>query len=167
MRYAVGIDPGLSGAVAAVSDTGRGLSVQVFDMPTLEMRVGGKARRRLDLHRLADILAGVGVSEPECVVYEDVSGRPPAAGVSQSGQFSQGWNACAPVAIAIAAGLVVRGVTPAVWKKAMGVSASKDGARAEAVRLFPMQAQLFARVKDDGRAEAALIAAYWLNKTKG
>jgi crossover junction endodeoxyribonuclease RuvC len=47
--------------------------------------------------------------------------------------------------------------------------ASKDAARAEAIRRWPGQAQLFARVKDDGRAEAALIAIAGLARasTKG
>jgi hypothetical protein len=36
--------------------------------------------------------------------------------------------------------------------------ASKDAARSEAIRRWPNHAGLFARVKDDGRAEAALIA---------
>ena len=36
--------------------------------------------------------------------------------------------------------------------------ASKDASRAEAIRRWPAQAELFARKKDDGRAEAALIA---------
>lgn len=35
---------------------------------------------------------------------------------------------------------------------------SKDASRSEAIRRWPAQASLFARVKDDGRAEAALIA---------
>jgi hypothetical protein len=34
----------------------------------------------------------------------------------------------------------------------------KDAARAEAIRRWPGQAGLFARKKDDGLAEAALIA---------
>jgi crossover junction endodeoxyribonuclease RuvC len=36
--------------------------------------------------------------------------------------------------------------------------ASKDASRSEAKRRWPGQAALFARVKDDGQAEAALIA---------
>jgi coenzyme F420-reducing hydrogenase alpha subunit len=35
---------------------------------------------------------------------------------------------------------------------------SKDASRAEAIRRWPGHAALFARVKDDGRAEDALIA---------
>ena len=52
-------------------------------------------------------------------------------------------------------------LTPPVWKRAVGIPPGKDGAkdaaRSEAIRRWPGQAELFARVKDDGRAEAALI----------
>jgi crossover junction endodeoxyribonuclease RuvC len=36
----------------------------------------------------------------------------------------------------------------------------KDGSRLRAIELFPNYGQLFARKKDDGRADAALLA-YW------
>ena len=49
--------------------------------------------------------------------------------------------------------------SPAAWKRAVGLSlASKDASRSEAIRRWPAHAACFARVKDDGRAEAALIA---------
>jgi crossover junction endodeoxyribonuclease RuvC len=43
----------------------------------------------------------------------------------------------------------------------MRVTADKDTARTRAIELWPSHAQLFARKKDHGRAEAALIAR-WL-----
>ena len=39
-----------------------------------------------------------------------------------------------------------------------GKEGAKDGARSQALRRWPGHAATFARVKDDGRAEAALIA---------
>jgi len=59
-------------------------------------------------------------------------------------------------------------LTPPVWKRAVGIPPGKDGAkdaaRSEAIRRWPGQAALFARVKDDGRAESALIAVAGLMK---
>jgi crossover junction endodeoxyribonuclease RuvC len=53
-------------------------------------------------------------------------------------------------------------MAPAAWKRAVGVppgrEGAKDAARSEAIRRWPAKATLFARIKDDGRAEAALIA---------
>jgi hypothetical protein len=42
----------------------------------------------------------------------------------------------------------------------------KDAARKRACQLFPQVAGLFSRVKDDGRAEAALLA-YYAHHMKG
>ena len=59
-------------------------------------------------------------------------------------------------------------MTPATWKRAVGLPAgregAKDAARSEAIRRWPAKAGLFARVKDVGRAEAALIAVAGLQK---
>ena len=46
------------------------------------------------------------------------------------------------------------------WKKAMGVTADKRSSRDVAARRWPTEAHRFARVRDDGRAEAALLAEY-------
>jgi crossover junction endodeoxyribonuclease RuvC len=64
--------------------------------------------------------------------------------------------------VCAAAGLPVTFLTPPFWKRAVGIPPGKDGAkdaaRSEALRRWPDKAALFARVKDDGRAESALIA---------
>jgi len=53
-------------------------------------------------------------------------------------------------------------LTPPTWKRIVGIApgkeGSKDAARSEAIRRWPAQAGFFARIKDDGRAEACLIA---------
>jgi crossover junction endodeoxyribonuclease RuvC len=49
-------------------------------------------------------------------------------------------------------------VSPAVWKRHFKLSADKEASRALALRLFPATAEHFSRKKDHGRAEAALIA---------
>ena len=62
-----------------------------------------------------------------------------------------------PAAFAVPATLIA----PAAWKRAVGIppgkNGAKDAARSQAIRRWPAKADLFARVKDDGRAEAALI----------
>jgi crossover junction endodeoxyribonuclease RuvC len=62
-------------------------------------------------------------------------------------------------------------LTPPSWKRAVGIPPGKDGtkdaARSEAIRRWPHKAELFARVRDDGRAEAALIAVAGLAKEGG
>ena len=59
-----------------------------------------------------------------------------------------------------ASGHQLRYVTPAVWKSYFGLSADKGVARGYAMKRFPALADQLTRVKDDGRAEALLIALY-------
>ena len=67
-----------------------------------------------------------------------------------------------------ALGVSVAFITPPCWKRAVGIppgrEGAKDAARGKAIRRWPDQAALFARVKDDGRAEAALIAIAGLKR---
>lgn len=57
-------------------------------------------------------------------------------------------------------------VVPRRWQAVMGVR-GKDNTRAQAANLLPDQRELFARKKDDGRADAALIALYGHRAYKG
>jgi len=73
-------------------------------------------------------------------------------------RFGQGYG---QVEMAIAAReLQVRYVTPQKWKGHFGLSRDKGVSRSVASQRFPSIAAQFARVKDDGRAEACLIALY-------
>jgi crossover junction endodeoxyribonuclease RuvC len=57
-------------------------------------------------------------------------------------------------------------VTPAKWKGHFKLSRDKGVSRSVAIQRFPKNAADFSRVKDDGRAEAALIALYGSEVTK-
>ena len=62
------------------------------------------------------------------------------------------------------AGVPTFEVDPSAWKKTMRLSTDKNASRALASQFFPDSADQWARVKDDGRAEAALIALYGKGK---
>jgi hypothetical protein len=49
---------------------------------------------------------------------------------------------------------------PSAWKRTMRVNADKDGCRARASAMWPRSSKEWALAKDDGRAEAALLAEY-------
>jgi hypothetical protein len=55
-------------------------------------------------------------------------------------------------------------VDPSAWKKTMHLSTDKNASRALASQYFPDAADQWSRVRDDGRAEAALIAYYGARK---
>lgn len=148
----IGIDPGFTGAIA-VFDGG---SIEMHDMPTLPGRSG---RAEINHHALLDILKG---AEPGTVWLERVAARP-GQGVSSMFRFGQGFGALEMAAAA--GGHVLRYVTPQQWKKHFGlVGAAKGASRAVACQRLPHAAHLFARVKDEGRAEAALIGLYGIEK---
>lgn len=144
----VGIDPGLSGAVAVLAHG----EVVCWDMPTIEVR----GKRRVSARHLADLLVDIG--SVEMVVVEDVQGVQ-GSGATSAFAFGRG---CGVIEGILAA--MVRPTTfvrPQVWTKALGVGSDKGAHREAACRLWPASASEFARVKDDGRADAALLAHWW------
>ncbi len=149
----IGIDPGLTGAIALLTPED---SLYVYDLPVLKAR-GGK--NTLDMHQLNDLLQELTTRSPKLplVVLEEVASMPKQGVVST---FTFGKTAGQIEGLIVGHGLKLQMIRPAVWKKAMSVSADKDTVRLQASRAFPEFAQLWPRKKDHGRAEAALIALF-------
>jgi len=99
---------------------------------------------------------------------EHVGARP---GEGPTGAFAFGRARGVIEGVLAAAGVPVAFLTPPSWKRIVGIppgrEGAKDAARSEAIRRWPAHAGLFARVKDDGRAEAALIALAGLMREAG
>lgn len=143
----VGIDPGRSGACALVDTS---VVVDLFDMPW--------ADKQVDAHELAEMLSfWRNIYEPDALVIEQVHAMP-KQGVSSTFQFGVSYGIVIGCAHTI--GFNVEFVTPQKWKKALGLSSDKDESRLLAMKLWPDSVDSFTRKKDDGRAEAALIA-HW------
>lgn len=154
MQYFLGIDPGLSGALAFYNP--KTDELKVWDMPVHETKVAGKKKRRLDITALANILDPLGALVIMAAVEE--VGAMPKQGVSSS--FNFGFSAgCAQMVVA-AYFIPMQLVRPNVWKKALHVTGDKNEARRQASRLLPKHATNWPLVKHDGRAEAALLAYY-------
>lgn len=155
MSYFLGIDPGLSGALAFFDPVSNDL--QVMDMPTHTITVNAKKKRRLDLNSLDVIFSSMLAVKTTIAVIENVNAMP-KQGVTSS--FNFGFTAGALNAFLAAKRIPFVSVAPATWKKIMRVTSDKDATRREASRLMPMHADKWRQVKDDGRAEAALLAYY-------
>jgi len=151
----VGIDPGLSGAIARL-DSASG-EVRIEDVPTFEVKRNGKAKREIDYHSLARILDDMAKEPGTRIVIEGV-GAMPGQGVSSVFAFGKAFGVL--IGVSAATFCPIDFVSPAKWKRDMGVTASKDGSRAKASMMFPRYSELWRRAKDDGRAEALLIALY-------
>lgn len=150
--YIIGIDPGASGAVAILQRDG-GL-VQVLDMPCVEVVVGGKAKRRISPEMLAAELK----LYADAVAYVEQVSAMPGQGVTSMFSFGESLGLARGVLAGL--GVPVQLVPPTKWKRALNLNAGKDGARALAAATWPAQAGEFRRVKDDGKAEAALIGLW-------
>lgn len=147
----LGVDIGKTGAVALLSPAGD--LIEVRDLPTLDD--GPKGRPAVNAALLAAILWQW---QPGRAFVEYVGARP---GEAASGAFSFGRCRGVIEGVLGAHGVPTAFLTPPVWKRAVGIAPGRDGAkdaaRSEAIRRWPAMATAFARVKDDGRAEAALI----------
>ena len=146
----IGVDPGLSGAVAFL-DPLRG-QLNVEDMPTL--LASGTGRRSVDAAGLARMLRGW---RTDHAYVEQVSAMP-GQGVSSMFSFGRSYGVVLGVLAALEVPVTL--VQPRVWKQALRVPAAKDGARARASQLLPRHTAAWPLAKHDGRAEAALIA-FW------
>ena len=151
----LGVDIGNRGALALLERRGEHLDlIQTFDMPVL--RDGLAGRPALNAPLVAEIIAKTHAS---MAYVELVHARP---GEGAVGAFAFGRSRGVVEGVLAALSIPVVHIAPASWKRAVGLPAgharAKDAARSDAIKRWPAQAALFARVKDDGRAEAALIA---------
>lgn len=180
---AIGIDIGLTGAVAAIDHNGR---AAVHDLPVvldgeLRTRRSNDKRRaaqrlRLDgrglLHLLREL---VPAGEAGVVVIEDVRARPAGNGGAHGNTMhSQGSlmrsRGIVEGVLDVLGAAQVQVVQPQTWKRHFGLlrkkgqeDAGKDRSRDKARALYPGACPLLARVKDHNRAEALLLAHYGLH----
>ena len=154
MNIFLGVDPGLDGALAFFDPKANEL--EVFDMPTHEVRVNNKNKRTIDVHELGNIVRkrAVGVRQG---IIEKVSALP-KQGVTSS--FNFGFNTGCTHMVLAAFNVPYILVAPMVWKKDMNVGANKVEARHRASQLLPKHSYIWPLKKHDGRAEASLLAYY-------
>ena len=142
-----GIDPGVSGAIARF-DLTEGM-LEVIDMPIMEVN----KKKQVSPQLVTDFL-----SEQHAPVYIERVGAMPGQGVTSMFNFGRSYGTL----LGCAAGLRMQTtvIQPAEWQRKLKCQKGKDGNRQRATELFPAYSQMFARKKDDGRADAALIAYY-------
>jgi crossover junction endodeoxyribonuclease RuvC len=154
------IDIGVQGAIAFLTPERQ--LIDIFDMPVLND--GPAGRRAVNAPLRAEIVFKSHAVE---AFIEFVGARP---GEGAVGAFAFGRSRAVVEGVLGAAGIPAQHIAPAAWKRAVGIKPGKEGAkdaaRAEAIRRWPSHASLFARVKDYGRAEAALIGVAGLLRNK-
>ena len=164
MKYFLGVDPGALGAIAVIKEDN--VLVAMYDMPYELVKIGNTKKKRVLPEKIQQIVSEMqsNLFRDECVAWvERVSARP-GQGVSSCFAFGEAYG----LVRGVLAGLCIptHTVSPPVWKKALRLGSSKESSRLMAMDQWPEDADVFKRVKDDGRAEAALLAMYGLTQQK-
>ena len=152
----IGIDPGLSGALAVVNGVDGTFTVEaVYDLPTYSEKTStGKNRRYIDPVALSALLKAIGkVDRVQC---ERMIAPP---GVSGMAAFSMGATMATIAATLRIARIPYKLVSSGVWKRALDVPADKEAARQFACRFFKHDTY-WPLKKSHNRAEAALLAVW-------
>ena len=144
MKCIMGIDPGISGAVAFYFPDQRA-GISAYDVPIVGKEINASALHDL-IHQYA----------PDLAVIEIVHSMP-KQGVASSFNFGMSYGIAKGVVGSLHIPTI--NVAPTKWKKHFGLTAYKEQARALAISTWPFS-EHFRRKKDNGRAEAALLALY-------
>lgn len=175
----IGIDPGVSGAIAIMRPRDPDAVVfnvldlvDVVDMPTISIPSSSKKNRReVDAGGLAKLLCA---HEKPIAFIEQVMAAPRKQrdpktkqlvtvqmGAVSAFNFGQSYMAAKAVCAALAIPYVL--VQPKAWKKVHGLTGTandsqlvKERSRQKAIRMYPLAP--LGRKKDQNRAEAILIA---------
>jgi len=143
----ISIDPGKSGAIA-IFHAGAGLP-EVYDTPV----AGGEYLMADMMHLLANACA------THCIIEQ--AQAMPKQGVSSTFQFGMGYGLW--LGLLAGLGIPFETVTPAVWKRKMGLTSEKGKSVALAQQRFPHLGKQLLRSKD-GRAEALLLGVWYLER---
>jgi hypothetical protein len=153
----LGIDIGLTGAVAAISQQG----ARIVDLPTIAVPGVGMVRSRLSGRGLRDIL--LDLVPPGCValaLIEDVHTMPGSRNSPQAQGSLMRSRGIVEAALDIA-GIETRVVQPATWKRRFGlIGQDKRASVPLAAKLYPEAGHMLKRVKDHNRGDALLIAHF-------
>lgn len=188
---ALGVDPGLRGSVALVSED------WVYGVIDLEhCRPGSEDRESKSMYKgarnaalltngsylcpslidsflsplvpyklkMSDPLSAYTPS-PSIVVIEDVHSMP-FDGVASAFKFGQTKGLLTGIISQLFKTIPIHYLKPSVWKLACGLSSNKDDSLALACEIFKKQNYLFERKKDADRAEAALLGLCGLRLLK-
>ena len=151
----LGIDPGLSGAIA-ILDNKKVLCI--FDMPV--MADGKKNKRQLNSAQLVNIIRENTIDNEEIAVVVEQVNAMPGQGVTSMFNFGQTFGAIKGVCAAL--GLPIFFVRPSKWKKYFElINSSKDSSRTKVIEMYPSLSSQLSKKKDVNKSDAILIARYY------
>jgi|SRR5262245_8771202 len=163
MACVIGIDPGLTGAVAIVRPPA---DIQIISTPVVKVE---KHKHEYDVHGMWAILEALGPGaevslEKQWAQVRQTSAGPRREGVTQS--FRLGWGYGLWTGLVIAARHALYPVAPVTWKKHFGLfgKTKQAGKLVIAQRVPAWGAQHALRKVSDGAIDALLLALYRLEQ---
>ncbi len=152
----IGIDPGLSGAIAILDEK---KVVGIFDMPV--MSEGKKNKRQLNSAQLVSIIKEHKNNNEEMAVVVEQVNAMPGQGVTSMFNFGQSFGAIKGVCAAL--NLPIYFVRPSKWKKHFElINSAKDASRTKVIEMYPSLSNQLTRKKDVNKTDAILIARYYV-----
>ena len=151
----IGIDPGLSGAIAILEDN---KIKELFDMPV--MPDGKKNKRQLNSALLVKLIKNSIKNLDDTVMIVEQVNAMPGKGVTSMFNFGQTFGAIKGICAAL--GLPIFLVRPAKWKKHFElINSSKDASRTKAIEMYPSISDQLSKKKDVNKSDAILIARFY------
>ncbi len=172
MKAVLGVDGGVSGAIAYLNERG---VLEVVDVPKVERLVGGKAKNVLDPKAYLAALKGWAtktILAGDLHAFFERGGEIPFVGGDgrrrhQAGMYGYGWTNGALFMGAVALDIPAQVVEPQTWKRYFHLlGKDKEASRACASELYPAYAFNWKNKGHHNRAEAVLIARYGLDFPK-
>jgi crossover junction endodeoxyribonuclease RuvC len=154
-RY-LGIDPGLSGALAVVEMVcDLPVLIDAVDMPS----IGTGAKARVDIIAAAQWIS----KHAPSMAYIGRAQAFPGQGFSSGFSYGRAIGEIEATVTLCSIPMIL--VEASLWKRRLHLPGkSKELSRQRALQLFPSQHALLARKRDHGRAEAALLVVASLER---
>ena len=151
----IGIDPGLSGAIAILENN---KVLNIFDIPV--MSEGKKNKRQLNSALLVSLLRENLINNEEVAVVVEQVNAMPGQGVTSMFNFGQTFGAIKGICAAL--NLPIFFVRPSKWKKHFElINSSKDSSRTKAIEMYPKLSNQLTKKKDVNKSDAILIARFF------
>ena len=151
----LGIDPGSSGGIAIIENKINALPKIIFASKMSVVTLFGK--KIVDVQKISSYLKQYNI---DVSIIEKVHAMP-RQGVTSSFQFGRSFGGIE--ALCYLYTKRVDYVAPVIWKKNLGLGASKQDSL-DLARLKFGNLEYWNLKSNDGIAEAALLALFWINK---
>jgi crossover junction endodeoxyribonuclease RuvC len=155
-----GIDPGVSGAISILENN---KVLDAIEMPTIID--GKKNKRQVNGAQVVKIIKDQKYLDKEKIIIVEQVNAMPGQGVTSMFNFGQSFGVIKGISAALEISIYF--VRPSKWKKHFDLlKTNKDASRTKAVQIYPYISDKLSRKKDSNKADAILIAKYFVDIQK-